>query len=79
MLFAHETYVANDIKIQSNGRILVAGDRAGTGNAIGGFSVVRLLADGRIDSQFGNAGLAVETINSPLWRSSLTARSSLPA
>jgi uncharacterized delta-60 repeat protein len=65
-LFAHETYSANDIKIQSNGRILVAGDTAGTGNAIGGFSVVRLLADGRSDTHFGNAGLAVARFNSGL-------------
>jgi len=61
-----EAYSANDVKVQSNGRILVAGDMAGTANAIGGFSVVRLLANGRSDPRFGSAGLAVAQFNSGL-------------
>ncbi len=66
VLFPHETYSANDVKIQSNGRILISGDTAGTGNSIGGFSVIRLLADGRSDTHFGTGGLAVAQFNSGL-------------
>ena len=66
MLYAHETYSANDVKVQSNGRILVSGDVAGTGNAIGGFSVLRFLSDGRIDTHFATGGLAVAPFNSGL-------------
>jgi uncharacterized delta-60 repeat protein len=58
-LFPHTAYSVNDVKIQSDGRIIVAGDMAGSGNAIGDFSLVRFLADGRIDKHFGSAGLAV--------------------
>ncbi|HEY5095265.1 MAG TPA: delta-60 repeat domain-containing protein [Candidatus Eremiobacteraceae bacterium] len=64
VLFPHAAYAAVDVKIQANGRILVSGDMPGTANAIGGFSVVRLLANGRSDNQFGNAGLAAAPFNS---------------
>jgi uncharacterized delta-60 repeat protein len=57
-VFPHSTYSVTDVKVQSNGRIIVSGDMAGVANALGGFMLVRFLADGRIDKQFGNAGLA---------------------
>ena len=56
-VFPHTMYSVTDVKIQSNGRIVVSGDAPGVGNAIGGFTLVRFLADGRTDQQFGNAGL----------------------
>ena len=65
-LFPHEAYSATDVKIQSNGRILVSGDMAGTANAIGGFSVVRLLPTGISDGSFGSGGLAVARFGSGL-------------
>jgi uncharacterized delta-60 repeat protein len=58
MVFPHEAYAVMDVKIQSNGRIVVGGIVAGAANSIGGFALVRFLADGKIDQRFGNAGLA---------------------
>lgn len=64
VLYPHAAYAAVDVKIQSNGRILVSGDMPGTAHAIGGFSIVRLLPNGRSDSRFGNDGLAAAQFNS---------------
>jgi uncharacterized delta-60 repeat protein len=64
VLFPHAAYAAVDVKIQSNGRILVSGDMPGLAHAIGAFSVVRLLPNGHSDNHFGSNGLAAVQFNS---------------
>jgi uncharacterized delta-60 repeat protein len=58
VVFAGDPYSVNDIKVQSNGRILIGGDMGGLGGAIGGFAIVRLLPSGKPDGGFGSGGLA---------------------
>ena len=66
VVLPHETYAATDVKIQSNGRILISGDMAGLEGGIGGFTVARLMPNGKADAAFGNAGLAVARFGSGL-------------
>lgn len=66
VVFPHETYAVTDIKIQSNGRILISGDLAGVAGGIGGFSVIRLLPNGKSDAAFGAGGLAAAQFGSGL-------------
>ena len=66
VVFPQETYSVNDVKVQADGRILISGDTAGTGNSIGGFSVIRFRADGRPDKTFGSGGLTVAPFNAGL-------------
>ena len=48
--------ILNDVLVQSDGRIVAAGQVEGTP---GGFAIVRLNADGTMDSGFGAGGIAV--------------------
>jgi len=64
VLFPHAAYAAADVKIQSDGRILISGDMPGLAHAIGAFSVVRLLPNGHSDSHFGSDGLTAAQFNS---------------
>jgi uncharacterized delta-60 repeat protein len=51
---------AHDVKIQPDGKVVVAGWTGGAGSD---FAVVRYNADGSLDTSFGSRGLAITDIN----------------
>jgi uncharacterized delta-60 repeat protein len=55
--FTELTGAAYGVAIQPDGRIVIVGE----GNAAGGFSVARLLPDGRLDRAFGGDGIVITT------------------
>lgn len=59
-----QVYSVNDVRVDRNGDIIVAVDFAGLGDAIGGFGIARLLANGSLDSGFGSGGIAVAQFSS---------------
>ncbi|HEU5479874.1 MAG TPA: hypothetical protein VFU90_08590, partial [Candidatus Tumulicola sp.] len=66
VVYPGDPYAVTDIKVQSNGRILISGDMAGFAGGIGGFSVLRLLPGGKPDASFGVGGLAVAKFGSKI-------------
>ena len=64
VLVPHTVYSVNDVRTSFNGSIVVAVDFAGMANAVGGFGIVRLLANGLPDDKFGKAGIAVAQFSS---------------
>lgn len=55
----HQVYSVNDVRVSTNGNIVIAVDFAGLGGGIGGFGIARLLSNGTIDKAFGSGGVAV--------------------
>lgn len=63
-LAAPFTDIANDLVVQGDGRILVAG-QASTGNASTAFAVVRFNDDGSTSTSFGSNGIASGSFSPP--------------
>ncbi len=54
-----------DVKLQSDGNIVVAGNWAEKWDSYGNFMVARYQSDGRIDKTFGNNGIGISFLGSP--------------
>lgn len=66
--------VARALLLQADGKILVAGDSNANGPTSGtDFALARLLANGQLDTSFGNGGKVLTALKSATGRDSVTA------